>query len=482
MARAFVIRPFGQKEDSKGNKFDFENIHNELIAPALEATDLGGGTTGEILDSGNIREDMFALILEADLVICDITLQNANVFYELGIRHALRKRSTIMIKSQESADSTPFDILTDRYLAYKAEYPAAAKAGLIKMVEATLNSTRDTDSPIFKLLPALPEADPSTIQIVPVDFREEVQRARAARSKGWLRLLSDEVRERRFLWSGLRLVAQAQWNVRDYEGARESYEIITKTYPDDIESNLALANIYERIFRINEKAELLTSSDQAIDRVLNNANTPSNNRVEALALKGRNQKTRWRQGFSSYDNSEDRRMCAMNRELCNAYAAYWEAFEQDLNHFYSGVNALQMGSTFLDLASTDEAWRDIFPDDEEADLYHRRLKTSVNRLGNIIPVSIDATQKRLGTDHPDRVWADISKADVMFLTEASKDRINRAYRQAIPKNMAFAWDAAKNQLQLFADLGIKAELVAKIVGETETRLEPPEPQKEYPFR
>ena len=62
MARAFVIRPFGEKEDLKGNKFNFDNIHNELIAPALEATDLGGGTTGEILDSGNIREDMFALI------------------------------------------------------------------------------------------------------------------------------------------------------------------------------------------------------------------------------------------------------------------------------------------------------------------------------------------------------------------------------------------------------------------------------------
>lgn len=480
MARAFVIRPFGQKKDSGGNEFDFENIHNELIVPALKATDLGGGTTGEILDSGNIREDMFALILEADLVICDITLQNANVFYELGIRHALRKKSTIMIKGLESADATPFDILTDRYLAYKAEYPAAAKVGLIKMIKATLNSNRDSDSPIFKLLPTLPEADPSTIQIVPADFREEVARAKSAKSKGWLRLLSEEVQERRFLWSGLHLVAEAQWNLRDYEGARESFELITQTYPDDIESNLALANIYERLYRISEKAELLTFSDQAINRVLNNANTTSNNRIEALALKGRNQKTRWRQGFIDYENSEDRRMCAMNRELCNAYAAYWDAFEQDLNHFYSGLNAFQMGSTFLNLAAKDEAWRDIFPDDEEADLYKRKLKKNVDSLSTILPIAIDATRKRLGTNHPDRVWADISKADVMFLSDASEDRINRAYRQAIPKNMAFAWDSAKNQLQLFADLGIKTDLVAKIVSETEARIEPPKPQKEIP--
>ena len=77
---------------------DFEQVHQDLIGPALEATQLSGSTTGEIVDAGNIREDMFSLILEADLVICDVTIHNANVFYELGIRHALRKRCTILIK------------------------------------------------------------------------------------------------------------------------------------------------------------------------------------------------------------------------------------------------------------------------------------------------------------------------------------------------------------------------------------------------
>ena len=46
--------------------------------------------------NGDIRADMFALILEADVVVCDLTILNANVFYELGIRHALRKKRTIM--------------------------------------------------------------------------------------------------------------------------------------------------------------------------------------------------------------------------------------------------------------------------------------------------------------------------------------------------------------------------------------------------
>jgi hypothetical protein len=480
MARAFVIRPFGQKKDSKGNLFDFEDIHNKLIAPAFEATGLSGSTTGEIIDSGNIREDMFALILEADLVICDITLLNANVFYELGIRHALRKKSTILIKGVESADAPPFDVLTDRYLPYQASDPATAKDKLIKTIEATLKSNRESDSPIFKLLPTLQEADPSTIQVVPKDFQEEVDRAKAARSKGWLRLLSEEVCKRRFQWSGLRIVAQAQWSVRDYEGARESFELIIQNYPEDVETNLALANIYERLYRINQKRDLLKSSDQAIERVLNNV-TSIKNKVEALALKGRNQKTRWRQDFSSYDNIEDRRICAMNRELCNAYDAYWRAFEQDLNRFYPGVNALQMGYIFLDLSGDNEIWRDIFSDDEEAELYLRRLKKNVSSLEIILPIAINASQKHLAQNDPERVWANISKADVMFLTEASEARIIRAYRQAIPNDMSFAWDSAKNQLQLFANLGIKADVVPNIIHEVEVRLDLPIIKEEKPL-
>lgn len=133
MARAFVIRPFGKKKDSAGKEFDFEAAHATLIGPALVEAGLAGSTTGEIIDAGNIREDMFSLILEADLVICDITILNANVFYELGIRHALRRKCTLLIKQSGSADSPPFDLLTDRYLTYSLADPAA-KTKLVQSI------------------------------------------------------------------------------------------------------------------------------------------------------------------------------------------------------------------------------------------------------------------------------------------------------------------------------------------------------------
>ena len=364
MVRAFVIRAFGTKRDSSGTEIDFERIHTELIGPALQAAGLGGGTTGEIVDAGNIREDMFALIFEADLVVCDITILNANVFYELGIRHALRKRSTVMIKGQPTKDGTPFDLLTDRYLPYDIRNPAATQGKLIEAITASLKSERETDSPIFQMLPSLPEADPSKVQPVPVDFKEEVDRARAANSKGWLRLLSGEVRNRRFQWGGLKLVANAQWVLKDWTGATESWETIRETHPDDVDANLALANIYERMYKEKRCPKLIEASDQAIQRVLASKEVNRKQQVEALALAGRNQKTRWRLPFDHLESTDERRAAATNRALIRSYEEYRKAFFQDLNHFYSGLAALQMGTILLDL-SKGNAWSDAFVSDSE---------------------------------------------------------------------------------------------------------------------
>lgn len=57
MALAFIIRLFGTKKDSSDVEIDFDRVHKELIAPALEAAKLGGGTTGEddSRDLGTIR-------------------------------------------------------------------------------------------------------------------------------------------------------------------------------------------------------------------------------------------------------------------------------------------------------------------------------------------------------------------------------------------------------------------------------------------
>jgi hypothetical protein len=89
---AFIIRPFGTQKD-----IDFDGVERQLISPALERLDITGRTTIEILKQANIHIDMFQRLLTADLVIADLSIHNANVFYELGIRHALRDKRTLLL-------------------------------------------------------------------------------------------------------------------------------------------------------------------------------------------------------------------------------------------------------------------------------------------------------------------------------------------------------------------------------------------------
>ena len=113
--RAFFVRPFGVK-----GGFDFERVQRELMDPALArlrawGIDIEGGTTGEFIRQGNIREDMFRLLVTADLVVADVSIYNPNVFYEIGIAHTLG-RDVILITQAES--DIPFDLRHLRFLRY----------------------------------------------------------------------------------------------------------------------------------------------------------------------------------------------------------------------------------------------------------------------------------------------------------------------------------------------------------------------------
>lgn len=462
MERAFVIRPFGIKKDSSDRQVDFERVHEDLIGPALRAAGLHGGTTGEVVEAGNIRESMFSLILEGDLAICDVTIHNANVFYELGIRHALRRRSTILIRGEPSDDTIPFDLLTDRYLKYDVADPAASLDRLVTMIQATLRTDQRTDSPVFRMMEGLAEADPASVEVVPPDFREEVERARAAGSLGWLRLLADDVRGQRFQWTGLKLIAAAQWALRDYEGARASLEKIPSGQADAA-THLTLANLYERLYRDSRKPELLTSSDQAIRRVLADPAASRDDQVEAHTLKARNAKTRWREEFEALADPAARREIAMNQRLRDTYEAYRAAYDQDLNRFYPGLAALQMGMVFLHLSSDpDGSWKNAFHTDARAAAYRTRVEEETSTLRLMVDRAIHAQLDRLDRAHPDRVWAEVSEADLLFLY-GSDERVMRWYRSAIPPSHLFAWDAARGQLSLFAALGFREELAKAVI-------------------
>src|SRR5262245_15572501 len=227
---AFIVRPFGTKRD-----IDFEAVERDLIAPALSRLDITGRTTAEITRAGNIRADMFQLLLIADIVIADMSIHNANVFYELGVRHALRDKRTFLIRA--SVDEVPFDLKTDRYLSYDPKAPGASLDALIASISATLRE-QVVDSPVYDLIPGLKPPDPTSFVVVPRDFREEVQLAKASKRGGDLRFIASELGGLRWKREGRRVIANAQFDIKDLEYSAEPWETIREDLADDVEANL----------------------------------------------------------------------------------------------------------------------------------------------------------------------------------------------------------------------------------------------------
>src|ERR1700754_2247262 len=159
MPKVFIVRPFGSsrmvlKEEGDSYvkvSFNFDRVETDLIRPAMRQLKLSGGTTGEVFAAGSIREDMFSSLLLEDLVIADISIHNANVYYELGIRHALRPRTTILIRAR--GDDVPFDLQTDRYLEYAPDDPGGSREKLADAIRQS-RVADNPDSPVFLLLPA----------------------------------------------------------------------------------------------------------------------------------------------------------------------------------------------------------------------------------------------------------------------------------------------------------------------------------------
>lgn len=466
MTKVFIIRGFGKKKDSAGVEIDFDRVHVELIDPAMQACGLVGGTTATEEDSGNIREDMFALILEADVVICDITVHNANVFYELGIRHALRKRHTLLIRGEGSADKTPFDLSTDRYLAYDMAQPGSALKRLTAALRATLLSSRPTDSPVFLLLPTLPEADPSEVIVVPLDLVEEIERAERAKDPAWLRVIAEDIAGQRYESDALRQIARAQWSLKDLAGACRNWERLRADDDGDIEAHLALSNVYERRYRSEQRESLLVSSDQALEKVLAAPRLGTGDRAEALALQARNAKTLWRSRFESLTDPSEAGKRALDGKALEAYHAYREAFKCDLNRFYPGLAALQMGTILSELASS-PTWSNLFKGRKmEADRAREDLAVEIPALTHVVEAAIN---RAVAIEQGDeKMWADIAAADLLFLTQpdeqwqADPSAVVQAYVDAIPPSKAWAFDAAGGQLQLFAALGFRVLLAQAV--------------------
>src|SRR5689334_4799559 len=115
--RCFVVMGFGTKTDlATGRKLNLDKSYHALIKPVVESKGLLCIRADEIKHSGEIDLPMYQQLLMADVVVADISTANPNALYELGLRHALRPRTTIVISEEQMR--YPFDlnhILINKY-------------------------------------------------------------------------------------------------------------------------------------------------------------------------------------------------------------------------------------------------------------------------------------------------------------------------------------------------------------------------------
>jgi len=156
----FVIMGFGKKKDPETNRtIDLDETYKKIIKPAVNASGYKSVRADEISDSGIIDKSMFALLINAELVIADITTYNPNAIYELGVRHAVRPFSTIIIKEEDG--HIPFDFNHNRTLNYKhlgSEIsPTEVKRCVRELKEMirTVTESPLVDSPMYTYIPKI---------------------------------------------------------------------------------------------------------------------------------------------------------------------------------------------------------------------------------------------------------------------------------------------------------------------------------------
>jgi tetratricopeptide (TPR) repeat protein len=165
----FVIMGFGKKTDySTGKTLDLDKTYKNIIQPAVVSSGFQCVRADEIQDSGLIDKSMYALLMQAELVVADISTFNPNAIYELGIRHAVRPYSTIVIKEEEG--KIPFDLDHTRIFHYKhlgedigADEAMRCQQELKEKIERITGSLL-VDSPLYDFIkniepPKIPQAE-----------------------------------------------------------------------------------------------------------------------------------------------------------------------------------------------------------------------------------------------------------------------------------------------------------------------------------
>jgi len=390
----FVLMPFGKKPDATGAMIDFDAVYRDLIAPAIAEAELDPLRADEEMAGGIIHKPMFERLILCEFAVADLTTANANVFYELGVRHAVRPASTVLVFAE--GGRLPFDVAPLRALPYRltaAGAPtdvAATRAALVERLRAAHDPA--PDSPVFQLVEGFPEVDHTKTDV----FRDRVryaadvkERLAAARKHGItsVRALEQELGPLANLESGV--IIDLFLSYRAVEGWQDMIDLVKKMprpLADTVMVQEQLALALNRTGRGEDAERTL--------KALLNRRGPSS---ETYGILGRVYKDRWEAAVKAGDQFLAEGL------LDQAIDAYRKGFEADWRDAYPGVNAV----TLMELKEP--------PDPQRQQL---------------LPVVAYAVDRRIATGKPD-YWDYATRLELAVLGK-DEQAARAALRAALP--------------------------------------------------
>jgi hypothetical protein len=149
--------PFGKKPvpGRPGEHYDFDKVYRVVMEHAIREAGMLPKRADHETSSKIIHTDMFRDLRDSEVVLADLSLGNQNVFYELGIRHVMSNRGTVLMCNDRT--DLPFDVKLSRVIFYaydgvSLDFEEVER--LRQQLKAALEHARgsDPDSPVHALL------------------------------------------------------------------------------------------------------------------------------------------------------------------------------------------------------------------------------------------------------------------------------------------------------------------------------------------
>ena len=138
----FVLMPFAE---------EYREVYEQVYRPVCNAAGIRCWRVDEVAGPGSITRDIVEGIIDADIIISDLTSQNPNVFYELGIAHAVGNKT---IMTCQRIEDVPFDIGNYRVILYDQTIAGSKKLTerLTAAIQELLAALDRTNNPVQSVL------------------------------------------------------------------------------------------------------------------------------------------------------------------------------------------------------------------------------------------------------------------------------------------------------------------------------------------